>query len=96
MHNPMSRLANISRPRLLVRAARLGTEEFNRDRSLRRILKGEAVPAPGQAFEQLYGREAEMDQMRRVGEAAYSPARHVELLAALINEAQIANCRLAA
>lgn len=96
MHSPMSRLATLSRPRLLVRAARFGITEFHRERSLRRIFRDEQVPPPGQAFEQLFVREAEMDEMRQVGEAGYSPARHVELLAALIHEAQIADCRLAA
>lgn len=96
MHSPMTRLAALSRPRLLVRAARFGITELNRERTLRRILRGERVPAPGQAFEQLYAREAEMNDLRRVGEAGYSPARHIELLAALIHEAQIADCRMAA
>ncbi len=96
MNDPMSRLSTLSRPRLLVRAARFGTQEFNRDRSLRRIFLGEAIPAPGQAFEALFGREAAMDEARRDGGAAYSPARHVELLAALIYEAKIAGFRSAA
>lgn len=93
---PMTRLAALSRPRLLVKAARYGVEEFNRERALRRILRDETAPAPGQAFELLFGREAEMDEARRQGGAAYSPARHVELLAALIFEARIAEFRTAA
>lgn len=92
----MSRLAQLSRPRLLVRAARLGLAEFNRERALRRMMGAEAVPAPGHAFENLFDREAAMDEARRVFGAAYSPARHVELLAALIHEAQIADLRVAA
>ncbi len=96
MSSPMIRLSKLSRPSLLVRAARLGMTELNRERSLRRILRDEPIPSPGLAFEQLYGREAQMDAMRRGGEAAYSPARHVEVLAALMHEAQIATCRLAA
>lgn len=96
MTTHMSRLSALSRPRILVRAARFGTVDFNRDRSLRRMIEGETVPAPGQAFDQLLEREASMDEARRSGGAAYSPARHVELLSALINEARLAEARVAA
>ena len=96
MTDPMSRLAALSRPRLLVRAARFGMAEFNRSRSLRRLLPGEATPAPGQAFEALLKRESDMDAARREGIAAYSPALHIEMLAALMHEARIAGHRMAA
>lgn len=96
MSHHMTRLAALSRPRLLVRAARLGLAEFNRERALRRMMGAEGVPAPGQAFENLFDREAAMNEARRASGAAYSPARHVELLAALIHEAQIADLRIAA
>lgn len=96
MPSHMNRLAALSRPRLLVRAARHRTLEFKRDRSLRRVLRGEAVPAPGHAFDVLLAREEEMNTARSEGGAAYSPARHVELLAALIHEAKIAELRVVA
>ena len=96
MSDPMSRLASLSRPRLLVRAAKFGIAEFNRNRALRRLMPGEAPPAPGQAFEMLWEREDAMDTARREGTAHYSPARHIELLAALIHEARIAERRIAA
>jgi len=96
MPSHLSRLADLTRPRLLVRAARHRTVDFNRERTLRRILQGETVPAPGQAFEILMAREDAMNEARCEGGAAYSPARHVELLAAVIHEAQIAELRIAA
>ncbi|MEM7752450.1 MAG: DUF6477 family protein [Pseudomonadota bacterium] len=96
MPSHLSRLSALTRPRILVRAARLGTAEFNRERILRRVIEGECVPAPGQAFDQLFEREATMDEARRAGGAAYSPARHVELLSALICEARLAEARIAA
>ncbi|MCG6884576.1 MAG: DUF6477 family protein [Silicimonas sp.] len=91
-----SRLSGLNRPAMLVRAARIGANELNRERSLRRLFPGEIVPAPGQAFEILLKREAEMNDIRLEGSAAYSPARHVELLSALIGEARIAGLRRAA
>ena len=96
MNDPESRLAALSRPSLLVRAARIGANDLNRARSLRRLMPGEATPAPGQAFDILLKREAEMNDIRIEGGAAYSPARHVELLSALISEARIASLRNAA
>ena len=96
MSDPVARLASLSRPRLLVRAAKFGMAEFNRTRSLRRIMPGEAPPAPGKAFELLWEREDAMDAARREGTAGYSPARHIELLAALIHEARIADHRVIA
>lgn len=96
MSSYMSRLSALSRPRLLVRAARHRLTEFNRETSLRRVFQGEAVPAPGQAFSALFDKEDAMNSARCTGGAAYSPARHVELLAALMHEAQIAELRIAA
>lgn len=96
MSTYMHRLTALTRPRILVRAARLGTAEFNRERCLRRVMQGAAVPAPGQAFDQLLEHEAAMNEARREGSAAYSAARHVEVLAALICEARLAETRNAA
>ena len=93
MHNPLSRLSTLNRPRILVRAARIGVADYNRGRSLKRLLPGEAVPSPGLAFDTLLEREAALDAVRREGGASYSAARHVELLSALIDEARLAEHR---
>ena len=96
MTDPLTRLQTLCRPKLLVRAARIGLCDYNRDRSLRRILPGETPPPPGMAFDALIERENDVEQVRREGGAAYSAARHVEILAALINEARLADYRKAA
>jgi hypothetical protein len=96
MTDPLDRLSALNRPRLLVRAARIGLAAYNRERSLRRLLPGHAVPAPGKAVEVLLEREEALDTVRREGGASYSSARHVEVLAALINEARLAGTRDAA
>lgn len=93
MTNPLAQLQRLCRPKLLVRAARIGLCSYNRDHSLRRILPGETLPSPGLAFDALIEREDAVDQARRDGGAAYSAARHVEILAALINEARLADVR---
>lgn len=95
MYTAQSRLRTLSRPKLLVRAARIGLGDYNRDRTLRRVMQGETVPPPGKAFDALWDQESAINDDRREGQAGYSPARHVELLAALINEARLADIRLA-
>ena len=94
MIDPQTYLTSLRRPRLLVRAARLGLPDYNRNRSMRRLLPGEAAPMPGQAFEKLAEHEAALDQIRREGAAAYSAVRHVELLVALMDEGRLATGRL--
>lgn len=90
MTEPMELLRSLRRPRLLVRAARHGLADYNRDRSLRRLLPGEALPPPGHGFWRLAEREAAIEAIRCEGAAAYSAARHIELLAALMDEARLA------
>ena len=96
MQTPLDRLSALNRPRLLVRAARIGLADYNREHTLRRLLPGHAVPAPGKAIEVLLDREEALDTIRREGGASYSSARHVEMLAALINEGRLAGNRDAA
>ena len=93
MIDPQEILNTLRRPRLLVRAARHGMADYNRESTLRRLLPGEALPQPGQALAKLAEREALLNQTRRDGGAAYSAARHIELLVALIEEARLAVSR---
>jgi hypothetical protein len=90
MPDPMILLSKLRRPSILVRAAQLGLEDYNRDRSLRRLLPEERPGcSSGEAFSTLVEQEAQMDDARRLGEAAYSVSRHIELLVALIFEARL-------
>lgn len=94
MYDPQVFLSSLRRPRLLVRAARLGMQDYRRDRCLKRLMPGEAPPKPGLAFDTLAIREHEMNQSRRDGDVTYSVARHIELLIALMDEARLAEQRL--
>ncbi len=76
------------RPGLLIRAARLGQSRYDRNRDLRRITRGEDMPVPERALPRLMDLEAELEYSRRTHDAAYSPARHVETLIALMAEAR--------
>lgn len=77
----------IRRPRLMIRAARLGLAEYRRDRDLRRLLG--AIPGPDRALTALLEAEAQAEATRQSGDAAYSIAAHVDLLIALMAEARL-------
>jgi hypothetical protein len=79
-------LADLRRPRLLIRAARFGLTEYRRERDLRRLIDGAAPPEV--AVSRLLCEERKMEEDRCRGDAGYSVARHIELLIALLAEAQ--------
>ncbi len=88
MNDVMTLLETLHRPRLLMEAARYGAACYRRDTQLGRILGEAALPGPRQAAIQLVCIEQGHEEARRAGLAAYSPARHLEVLAALIAEAR--------
>lgn len=89
MEDVLTQISRLKRPTLLVRTARHGIEGYNRVIHLRRLLKTESVPGPGQAIIKLMEREALVDLQRTTQRAEYSVARHVELIVALMCEAKI-------
>ncbi len=80
-------LAGLRRPKLLIRAARFGLADYDRERDLRRLMQLPATPAPGKALSHLLEEEDRLNHARKSGGAAYSPARHIALLIALMAEA---------
>lgn len=84
-------LNSLKRPRLLIRAARFGLADYNRDRDLRRLMRLAATPSPAKALDGLISTEAELENTRTTGAAAYSIARHVEVLIALMAESRLLN-----
>lgn len=82
-------LANLRRPRLLIRAARHGIQDYRRDRDLRRLIDTPTPPSPETAFARLFDAEAQAEATRRNGDAGYSIMRHVDLLIAMLAEAQL-------
>jgi len=72
-------------------AARHGLAQYDRNRSLARLLGlplGHPLPAPGAAQDALTRREAELDHARRHHDAAWHPADHVLIMTALLFEAR--------
>ncbi len=80
-------LAGLRRPKLLIRAARIGLAQYRRDRDLRRLIDGEMPPH--RALPRLLEEEERIEERRRKGDASYSANRHIEVLIALMGEAQM-------
>lgn len=87
-------ISQTRRPRLLLRTARIGMQEYRRESDLRRVLRLPAAPPPGPAtVRALLALEAEIEAQRLrpmhgIGDT-WRPARHVEVMIALMAEAQL-------
>ncbi|SNX73309.1 hypothetical protein SAMN05878503_11528 [Cereibacter ovatus] len=79
-------LAEIRRPRLLMRAARLGLCDYRRERDLRRLVGEQQAE---RAVTRLLAEEQRLEDRRRAGDATYSVAHHVEVLIALMAEVRL-------
>jgi hypothetical protein len=86
MPDTWTSLATLRRPRLLMRAARFGLAEYRRDRDLRRLVP--MVASPEETVPRLMSQEERLEATRLKGDASYSAARHIEVLIALLGEAQ--------
>ncbi|MCA0045015.1 DUF6477 family protein [Celeribacter litoreus] len=91
MTDLQSALATLRRPSLLIRAARFGMTDYNRTRTLKRLMNISTLPSPKHALSALLDAEARLEETRQSGDAAYSVARHVEVLIALMSEARLFN-----
>lgn len=89
MKDILGTLAELKRPGLLIRAARLGTDGYRRESHLRRVLGLGAPLRNGAALMALVDLEADLDAQRRSDAAGYSVTRHVDVMIALMAEAQL-------
>jgi hypothetical protein len=80
-------LSTLRRPRLLMRAARFGLGEYRRERDLRRFVA--STESPEDTVSSLMSVEERLEATRVAGDAAYSVAHHIEVLIALLAEAQL-------
>ncbi|SMX48355.1 DUF6477 family protein [Maliponia aquimaris] len=89
MKDILGLLNDLRRPRLLIRAARIGAQDYRRNPHLHRLLGYGGLPRPGSALIQLMEIEVDLDDKRRAEDAAYSVSRHVEVLTAMMGEARL-------
>ena len=79
-------VTSLRRPQLLVRAARIGIQDYNRDRDLRRLTGQSRTPSPVTAITTLLETEGALETTRKSGDASYSVMHHVDVLIALMAE----------
>lgn len=96
MQDPLSRLEALKRPRLLIRAARLGSEDYRRTAHLQRVLGYGLLPRHAEALTRLLDIEADHEARRKENPASYSLAGHVDVLIAMAAEARILRASRAA
>lgn len=84
-----ARLADLRRPRLLIRAARCGMADYRRDRDLKRLINANGPASPETALPRLMNEEERLETTRRAGCASYSLSRHIDLLIAMMSEARL-------
>jgi hypothetical protein len=89
MKDALGLLADLRRPRLLIRAARIGAQDYRRDTRLPRLLGLPTPPRPGAALMRLMEIEADLDERRCAEDASYTVAAHVEVLVAMMGEARL-------
>ena len=89
MSDLVSLFKKLRRPKMLIRAARIGVSDYHRDRDLKRLLRSVRLPAPGAGMTRLLAMEQDLEAVRTVGDSTYSISKHVEVLAALMAEAQL-------
>ena len=88
MQDIHSLLAALHRPRLLMRAARIGAADYRRAGHLPRLLGYGILPRHGAALMHLVEIEAELEDQRAASDACYNLIRHVDVLIAIVGEAR--------
>jgi len=76
----------MSRPKLLVNTAKMGARNYRRLRDLPGAIPGLLSQPVDQILPKLAAAEEKCELDRRARSAAYRPAKHVQILAALLAE----------
>jgi hypothetical protein len=89
MQDLLSMLNALHRPRLMMRAARIGAEDYRRSAHLPRLLGYGVLPRHGAALMKLIEMEAELEEQRTGSNANYTLMRHIDVLIAVVSEARL-------
>ncbi|MEW9920780.1 DUF6477 family protein [Marimonas sp. MJW-29] len=89
MQDILTMLNTLHRPRLMMRAARIGAEDYRRAVQLPRLLGYGVLPRHGAALLKLMEIEADLEQQRKASDAGYNLVRHIDVLIAMVAEARV-------
>jgi hypothetical protein len=89
MQSIQDQVQRLKRPKLMVKAARISADTFNRKVRLPHLLERGTCPAVGEAIMQLLNLEGEANALRHLDDPNYSYEHHISLLAAIIAETNL-------
>jgi len=89
MFSTITILENLHRPKILVRAARIGLMDYNRERELRRLTRSIKIVSIEETLDRLLSQETDLEEARRNGDACYSIQQHIRVLTAVLAEARL-------
>ena len=89
MTNLKNALEGIHRPKTLMRAAKSALGNYDRSTGLQRLLGKSDKIRPEDALRELLPLEQDCETRRQTGRVAYSVARHLEVMVAIIAEASL-------
>ena len=89
MQDVLTMLQGLHRPRLLMRAARIGAEDYRRAAHLPRLLGYGHLPRHGAALLRLMEVESELNTQRLAEDSSYNLLRHIDVLIAIVGESRI-------
>ena len=89
MEDVLTLMSHLNRPRLLVRAARMGAQDYRREIHLPRLLGDARLPRSGAAILLLSEQESELNAKRVSDDASYSLQRHIDVLIAMVAEVRL-------
>lgn len=88
MQDILTMLNTLHRPRLMMRAARIGAQDYRRSAHLPRLLGYGMLPRHGAALIKLMEKEATLEHQRKESDASYSLIGHLDVLIAMVGEAR--------
>lgn len=89
MQDVLSMLQALRRPPLLMRAARIGADDYRRAAHLPRLLGYGVLPRHGSALLKLMEIESAINAQRMSGDTSYNLVKHVDVLIAMVGEARV-------
>jgi hypothetical protein len=89
MQDMLTMLNALHRPRLMMRAARIGADDYKRTAHLPRLLGYGVLPRHGAALMKLIEIEAELEEQRSGRDANYSLIQHIDVMIAVVSEARL-------
>lgn len=87
-------VAALKRPSMLVRAAKEGALGYRREAHLRRYFGEQQQQCGADLLSKIMRLETEQNVQRKTAQAEYSITQHVDILIALVGEAQILRASL--